>query len=197
MTSTEYIHDDGTPVRIRRSTRRRAGASYGWVDGVLQITIPSAASRRQEAQITELVIRKAQSTPTRRQAPSDEDLLARANQLNRAYLESAATPTSIRWVSNQNPRWGSATVTEGSIRLSARLQGMPQWVVDGVLVHELCHLITPGHGHDDEFSAWLAGYPRHAEAKAFLDGVDWVRHSAPPNPNDQRRSASTESTSSP
>lgn len=194
MTSTEYTREDGTRVRIRRSTRRRSGASYGWVDGVLQITIPSAASRRQESVITEQVLQKAQSTRTKPIPRSDQNLLARAVELSRAYLDSAARPSSVRWVGNQNSRWGSATPAEGTIRLSDRLQGMPEWVVDGVLVHELCHLITPGHGHDEDFQAWLARFPRHAEAKAFLDGVDWVRHSAPAA---QRRSASTERTSSP
>jgi predicted metal-dependent hydrolase len=180
MTSTEHTREDGTLVRIRRSTRRRCGASYGWVDGVLQITIPSATSRRQEAEITEVVLQKARNVRAKRTPRSDRALMERAMELNRIHLDSAAHPTSVRWVSNQSMRWGgSATPSEGSIRLSTRLQGMPTWVVDGVLVHELCHLITPGHGHDDEFRAWLARYPRHAEARAFLDGVDWVRHSAP------------------
>ena len=42
-------------------------------------------------------------------------------------------PTSVRWVTNQNTRWGSCTPAEGSIRLSHRLQGMPEYVVDYVL----------------------------------------------------------------
>ena len=194
MTNREYTREDGTRVRIRRSTRRRTGASYVWVDGILQITIPSAASRRQEAAITELVIQKAQRIRTKQPARGDQDLLDRARELSNTYLGGQAHPTSVRWVGNQHSRWGSSTVTEGSIRLSDRLQGLPQWVVDGVLIHELCHLVTPGHGHDEEFRTWLRRYPRHAEAKAFLDGVDWVRHSAP---EAQRRSARTESTSSP
>ena len=34
------------------------------------------------------------------------------------------------------------------IRLSSRLQPMPAWVVDYVLVHELAHLVEPGHGRE-------------------------------------------------
>ena len=43
-------------------------------------------------------------------------------------------PTSVRWVSNQNSRWGSATPAEGTIRLSDKLRPMPQWVIDYVLL---------------------------------------------------------------
>ena len=51
----------------------------------------------------------------------------------------------MRWVDNQQSRWGSCTPSDRSIRLSSRLQGMPAWVVDYVLVHELAHLLEPGH----------------------------------------------------
>ena len=48
----------------------------------------------------------------------------------------------MRWVSNQSGRWGSCTPAEGTIRLSDKLQGMPVWVVDYVLLHELAHLCS-------------------------------------------------------
>ena len=49
------------------------------------------------------------------------------------YFDGRARPNSVRWVTNQNTRWGSCTPSEGSIRLSHRLQGMPEYVVDYVL----------------------------------------------------------------
>ncbi|MCG3057179.1 M48 family metallopeptidase, partial [Escherichia coli] len=66
--------------------------------------------------------------------------MQRAIALDRHYTGGLAAPASVRWVSNQTKRWGSATVYERRIRLSTRLQYMPQWVQDYVLVHELCHL---------------------------------------------------------
>ncbi len=54
-------------------------------------------------------------------------------------------------------------------RLSRRLSGMPEYVVDYVLLHELVHLLVPGHG--PSFWAELAGYPRLERAKGFLEGV--------------------------
>ena len=86
----------------------------------------------------------------RRAAPAtDHDLQARAEALAERYLSGPGEPprpTAVRWVTNQQHRWGSCTPTTGVIRLSSRLQAMPAWVVDYVLVHELAHLLEPGHG---------------------------------------------------
>jgi hypothetical protein len=59
-------------------------------------------------------------------------------------------------------------VQDASIRLSHRLQGMPEWVVDYVLLHELAHLLEPSHGA--KFWALLADYPDVDRARGFLDG---------------------------
>ena len=45
---------------------------------------------------------------------------------------------------------------------------MPGFVVDYVLLHELAHLLAPGHGPD--FWALLAGYPKLERARGYLDG---------------------------
>jgi hypothetical protein len=46
---------------------------------------------------------------------------------------------------------------------------MPHWVRDYVLVHELAHLLVPGHGPD--FWALVQRYPRTERARGYLDGV--------------------------
>ncbi len=61
-------------------------------------------------------------------------------------------PATVRWVDNMTMRWGSCTPADGTIRISSRLRAMPTWVLDYVLVHELAHLIAPGH--DRRFWAW-------------------------------------------
>lgn len=105
----------------------------------------------------------------RRRRPGDADLMARAARLSERYLDGAASPRSVRWVENQRARWGSCTPEDGSIRLSHRLQGMPTWVVDYVLLHELAHLIVADHG--PEFWRLLARYPRTERARGYLEGA--------------------------
>lgn len=158
---------EGPIVEVRRSKRRRRTVSaYREGDRVI-VLIPASMSKRDEARwVTDMVARLERQE--KRRKPSDEQLLARAAILNDAWLGGLATPTSVRWVSNQKSRWGSCTPGDRSIRLSERLQQMPSWVVDYVLVHELAHLIEPGH--DAEFWAWVDRYPRAERAKGYLAG---------------------------
>ena len=104
-----------------------------------------------------------------RRRPSDDQLLERAEQLNRRYLEGRAVPSSVRWVGNQAARWGSCTPGDRTIRLSSRLKGMPSWVVDYVLLHELTHLLEPGH--TPRFWELLGAFPRTERARGYLEGV--------------------------
>ena len=52
---------------------------------------------------------------------------------------------------------------DGTIRVSERLRDVPGWVLDYVLVHELTHLLEPGH--DERFWAWVHRYPAHASGR--------------------------------
>jgi hypothetical protein len=133
------------------------------------------------AYVEELVGRlEAREARSRR---TDEQLHARALELAHRYLDDRAVPRTVRWVSNQRRRWGSCTPLDGSIRLSDRLMTMPEHVVDYVLLHELVHLLVPGHGRD--FEAWMARYPRLLESRAFLAGVDHaLGHGLPGEPGD-------------
>jgi len=97
------------------------------------------------------------------------ELLQRAERLARTYLCGKGIPSTIGWVTNQNARWASATPAQRSIRLSHKLQGMPDWVVDYVILHEMAHLIEPSHSA--VFWDLLTAYPRTETAKAFLDGA--------------------------
>ena len=77
-------------------------------------------------------------------------------------------PASVSWVGNQRQRWGSCTPSTGAIRLSDRLQQLPGWVVDYVLLHELAHLIEPSHSA--RFWSLVARYPQSERARGYLEG---------------------------
>lgn len=155
-------------VEVRRSTRRRRTVSARREAGRVVILIPASMSRREERVWVARMLEKLEAGERRRR-PSDSDLLARATDLSGRYLGGHARPSSIRWVSNQRSRWGSCTPADGSIRLSDRLRGMPAYVVDYVILHELAHLLVAGHNRD--FWTLLRSYPRLERARGFLDGV--------------------------
>jgi predicted metal-dependent hydrolase len=164
-------------VEVRRSKRRRRTVSaYRDGDRVV-VMIPATLSRREEAEWVEKMLARLERSE-RRRTPSDDDLLRRARELSDRYLGGLAVPESVRWVGNQQARWGSCTPGDRSIRLSVRLQGMPGWVVDYVLVHELAHLLEPGH--DARFWGWVDRYPRAERAKGYLVGWSAAAHLEPP-----------------
>jgi predicted metal-dependent hydrolase len=154
-------------VEVRRSKRRRRTVSAYREGDRIVVLIPASLTRAEESEwVTTMVERIERSE--RRKRLSDDDLLDRAHELNARYFGGMAAPESVRWVDNQRSRWGSCTPSDRTIRLSARLQDMPRWVVDYVLVHELAHLLEPGH--DANFWAWVDRYPNAERAKGYLTG---------------------------
>ena len=80
----------------------------------------------------------------------------------------------MRWANNQQERWGSCTPADGTIRISTRLRGLPAWVLDYVILHELAHLIVPKHG--PRFWRLLEAYPRTERARGYLEGHAAAKH---------------------
>jgi predicted metal-dependent hydrolase len=155
-------------VEVRRSSRRRRTVSAYREGDRTVVLIPARMSEAEEQRWVRVMLDKLAAQESKRML-GDAELAARAEWLSEQYLGGRARPASVRWVTNQNTRWGSCTPSEGSIRLSHRLQGMPEYVVDYVLVHELAHLLVPGHGQ--RFWRLLEAYPRTERARGYLEGV--------------------------
>lgn len=171
------LADFRTDVEVRRSKRRRRTVS-AYRDGErIVVLIPASMSRKEEAEWVETMVARVERSE-RQAIPSDEQLWERALWLNDRYLGGLAMPSTVRWVSNQKQRWGSCTPADRTIRLSVRLQGMPPWVVDYVIVHELAHLLEPGH--DAAFWGWVDHYPHAERAKGYLLGWSSASRLEPP-----------------
>lgn len=158
-------------VEVRRSRRRKRTVTAFREGGRTIVAIPERFTRVQEREWVRRMVARLESQEQRRR-PSDAQLAARADELSRQYLDGRARPTSVAWSGRQGRRWGSCSVADGAIRISTRMQGMPAWVLDYVLLHELAHLLSAGHG--PEFWALLAGYPRTDRARGFLDGYSFA-----------------------
>ena len=158
-------------MEVRRSARRRRTVSaYRDADRIV-VMIPARFSAAQEKQwVAKMVARlDTGSRPRSAGSRSDAALARRADELSISYLGGRPRPSSVRWVGAMRTRWASCTPADGTIRLSERLRDMPHWVRDYVLVHELAHLLVPGHGPD--FWALVQRYPRTERARGYLDGV--------------------------
>jgi predicted metal-dependent hydrolase len=152
------------PVEVVRSGRRRKTVEAQVVDGVIRVSVPARMSKADEAIYVADVVAKLE----RKYRSDHVDLEARAAQLARRFR--LPRPRSVRWADNQRSRWGSCSITSADIRISTRLAGLPSWVLDYVLVHELAHLVEARHG--PAFDALVARYPKAERAIGYLMAKD-------------------------
>jgi predicted metal-dependent hydrolase len=171
----------GSPdIEIRTSKRRRKSATAYWSDGRIVVLLPSHLRGTERKEMVDWLVARIMSRRPRA-AASDEALFDRALYLARRYVPGAE-PLSVRWVSNQQKRWASCTAETGDIRLSHRLQGVPEWVLDAVLVHELAHLVYPDHSA--RFHELAGRFARQGEATTFLEGYALGLDAGPGIPQD-------------
>ena len=153
-------------VEIRSSARRRKTGVAFWEGGRVIVVVPARMSRVSRDSFAEQLVSQLLQRSGRRHA-SDAGLAARAAELADQYLDGVR-PASIRWSTRQQRRWGSCSLHSREIRIASRLQTVPEWVLDGVIVHELAHLLEAGH--TARFHQLANRYARQVEAHAYLDG---------------------------
>ena len=171
--SMEFVYQrtDLTKVEVKRSKRAKRNVTAYRDNDKTVVTVPTRMAKRDiDAYVAELVNRLDDRDE---RSASQDSLEQRARVLSSKYLgrdlfETHKVPVKIRWVTNQNARWGSCTPDEGTIRLSHRMQRMPSYVIDSVIVHELIHLIVTNHS--PAFYELMNKFPQHEKAKAYLDG---------------------------
>lgn len=157
--------DDRVPVKVIRSERRKKSSAARLVNGVIEVRIPSWMNEQQEREQVESLRTKIEQKLAVQDAPVD--LVARARKL--AAIYELPVPHEIKWVTNQAHRWASCSFYDGVIRMSSRLVGVPDSVLDYVLLHELTHLVEPDHG--PEFHRLMDRYPKVDYAEGFLDAM--------------------------
>lgn len=153
-------------VKIVRSAQRARTVSAQVIDGVMVVRAPAGMD---DATLQPLVDRLTRRLERRqlKNTLDDRDLERMAHDLNARYFDGKLPWNSVRWVTNQETsRWGSCTPSTGAIRLSYRLAAFPRWVVQGVLMHELTHLVEPAHS--DTFWRIANRYPLTERTRGYL-----------------------------
>ncbi|MBN1122894.1 MAG: M48 family metallopeptidase [Anaerolineae bacterium] len=168
-------------VVIRRDGRLKKSAR--WIvekDGTVLLRIPHRLPEREISQLLKDVvaqIERRENRTARRKSHNDADLKERAEWINNNCFGSQIRWRSIRWVGNMQHRLGSCTnggTTDGDIRISDRIKGWPQWVIDYIIAHELAHRVVTNHS--TEFWDLLTGaYPMTEQARGFIKGVAFAQ----------------------
>jgi predicted metal-dependent hydrolase len=138
------------------------------VDGVLELRVPAAMPVAERQEWAERM-RARLERQLRRARPTEATLEERARALNRRYFDGRLRWSSVSYA-EQTSRWGSCTFTAGVIRISTRAAGLPAWVLDYLLVHELAHLEVPSHG--PRFWALVNRYQLTERARGYLMALD-------------------------
>ncbi len=147
-------------MEVIRSAKRRRTVGAQLRGDVLTVTVPGWMNAAE----TEAWAEKMAAGFRRKLVADRIDLTERATTLARRY--DLPRPRDIRWADDMTTRWGSCTIGAGTIRISTRVARFPDWVIDGVIVHELCHLEEPGHG--PEFWRLAHRYPKMERAVGYL-----------------------------
>lgn len=153
------------PIKIIRSKRRRKTVDAALKGGELVVRAPADMSDEELAPIVEKLKKRLQKR-LRPLPQTDEDLELLASKLNERYFKKRLQWRSIRYVTNQNKRFGSCTPHQGTIRISYRLATMPKWVQRYVVMHELAHLVEANHG--SRFWRLVNRYPLTERARGYL-----------------------------
>ena len=158
------------PVEIIRSNRRRKTVSATLRDEVLIVRAPANMS---DAELRP-VIANFQKRMAKRHLPhTDAELVQLAKEMESVFngrLQNGRFPPyTIRYVTNQNKRFGSCTPAHGTIRISHRVASMPHFVRAYVVVHELAHLLEANHGR--RFWQLVNAYPLTERARGYLMAV--------------------------
>lgn len=159
----------GAEIKVVRSSRRSRSISAYREHGSIVIQVPAHLSNSKIQEVIPEMVEKVLAREAREKI-SDNDLFARAKTLQARYLpEFQVYAASVKW-RNMDERWGSCTTVDRTIRISSRLNGSPDYVLDYILVHELIHLEIPDHG--ENFHALLARYERSDLANSYLEGYE-------------------------
>lgn len=159
----------GAEVRVIRSARRKRSISAYREHGAIVIQVPARLTNAKIREVIPEMVEKILSREAREKM-SDSELFNRALELRKRYLSDfSVDPVSVAW-RVMNERWGSCTTLDRTIRISERLNGAPDYVIDYLLVHELIHLEIADHGA--EFEALLARFEGAGMANAYLEGYE-------------------------
>ncbi len=170
---------EGEIVVIRSQRRKRNIAAYRQ-GGAIVVSIPARLSKADERVVVPEMVAKIRAQEAARIV--DESVLASriVDLLNRYAPEITERPTSVLWRGGMKGRWGSCTSVDGTIRISERLQNVPDYVLDYVLFHEAIHLRYGDHAGD--FTRSLSRFPQADLAQAYLDGYEAAEHLYSPPP---------------
>lgn len=125
-------------------------------DGHVLVTAPRAVPvgvvtdflHKKEAWIAQARTRMQRGTPVSLPAATGQErsaLLDRVREMATYWAARMQVHPAGFAIRRMKSRWGSCSVSAGTIRISEALAHYPETCLEYVVVHELCHLLEPSH----------------------------------------------------
>lgn len=152
-------------VIVKRSAKRKKTINARIEDGKIIIQIPTGLSKSEETSIIQKMQRRLETRKVALEDKNKDLLESRFNFLNKKFFSGRLT-ASLSFSERQEYRNGSCTPANKTIRISHNLIGMPVWVLDYVLMHEMTHLLYSNHSRD--FWKKVNEYRYTERARGFL-----------------------------
>jgi predicted metal-dependent hydrolase len=167
----EELTVDGTTLELVLERKRVKNVNARLEGSTLLVSAPvGMAEEGLESAVRGLARRLLRRAHAAR-VNGEEDALALARKVARRFPQPPPVGEAL-FVTTQGARWGSYSTKTRTVRLNAALRGMPGWVLEAVVAHELAHVFHPDHSP----AFWeLLGRacPETGRAEAFLAGVSW------------------------
>lgn len=153
-------------VKIIRSPNRKKTIQARMVGETLEVHLPLGMNPEEERKAIEEMKQKIEKRRLKRKINEDDYLGKRFDEFNKKYFQGKLKINSIKFVTNQEKQRGSCTPGNATIRISHKLLGMPEWVLDYLIMHEMTHLVHPDHSK--AFWEKVGEYKYTERARGFL-----------------------------
>lgn len=177
-----------THIEIRRSARRRKTISGRIENDRIIVMVPAHLTPQAEERAVASIVEKLRKQHRRKLAQrtmNTTELGHYVSKLDHRYCQGKARPAVVEWSRDVATRWGSCHYRTRTIQLHPALATMPRYVLDYVIVHELCHLTVPG-GHTDAFWEAVSAYPKVERARGYLDAASRYETKSPTLDTDEK-----------
>lgn len=132
-------------VEIRRSKRRKKTVSAKLGGDVMHVFAPHNIPEKELKKVIKNFKKRFARRNIKKKLDEEQNLNEVFGRLNKKYFDGKIKIKSIKYVTNQQKRYGSCNYEKKTIHISHHLAHMPKWVRDYVIIHEMVHILEPNH----------------------------------------------------
>ena len=132
-------------VEVKRSKRRKRTISARLDGDIMYVYAPVDTSEKELHKIIKNFEKRFVTRNIKKKLNEKQNLSEVFGRLNKKYFDGKIKIKSIKYVTNQQKRYGSCNYKKKTIRISHHLAQIPDWARDYVIIHEMAHILEPNH----------------------------------------------------